>query len=76
METIDAAVTVRVAEPVIPARLAVILTVPGLSAVAIPLAPGPLSTVAMAAVDEAHQTVLVTSSVEPSEYTPVAARGF
>jgi hypothetical protein len=67
-----AAVTVKVAEPDLPPKVAVIVAVPTARPVA---TPGD-TTVATARVPELHVTTLLMSTVVPSEYVPVATKVF
>jgi hypothetical protein len=62
-----AGVTVSMVEPVTPLKVAVIVTVPGLSAVTLPMEPAALLTVAMVDVVDAQVTVAVRSWVKLSE---------
>ena len=64
-----AAVTVRVAVPVLPLKVAVMVAVPAATPVARPL----LLTVATVALDELQVTTVVISRLAPSENMPAAA---
>ena len=68
MEDRVAAVTVRVAVPDFPLKVAVMVAVPAALAVAKPL----LATVAVVVLDEVQVTCVVIVWVDPSEYVPVA----
>ncbi len=68
MEERGAEFTVRAALPVIPPKVAVMVTVPAATAVARPM---PL-TVATDVFDELQATCVVISKLVPSEYVPVA----
>jgi len=67
-DNVAAAVTVRVAVPVLPLKAAVMVAEPAALAVARPL----LATVAVVVLDEVQVTCVVISRVVPSEYVPLA----
>ncbi len=68
IEVKTAAVTVKVAEPLMLPEVAVMVAVPGATAVASPLS----FTVATVAAEEVHLTVLLRFCVLPLLYVPVA----
>ena len=72
MLTSVADVTVNPVVPEMVPRVAVMVTVPGLTALAIPWEPAALLTVAMAPTVGAQVTDVVRSWVELSVYVPVA----
>jgi hypothetical protein len=72
IETSAAAVTVRVVEPVTPARLATARVVPSALPVASPCEPGALLIDAMPESSVDQVTLVVMSIDEPSEYVPRA----
>jgi hypothetical protein len=69
-----AAVTVRLAVPLTPAILAVIVAVPTPAAMATPLLPATLETLAIAFDELDHVASSVRSKVVLSEYVPVATK--
>jgi hypothetical protein len=75
MLTSAAPVTVNPVVPTMVPRVAVTVTVPGLSAVASPWEPAALLKVATAPVVGAQVTNVVRSWVELSVYVPVAVNG-
>ena len=67
-DNVGAAVTVRVAVPVFPLKVAVMVAVPAARPVATPL----LAIVAVVVLDELQVTCVVIVVLDPSEYVPVA----
>lgn len=72
MDTSTGAMTVKVVLPDVPPKVAVIVVLPAPTEVASPCVPAALLIVATAVAEDDHVERPVRSSVEPSEYMPVA----